>query len=79
MLYNVHRITTKPVGLKWFDTLTFTCDVDYHAITARKRTSADLMLGQHRGQVRWEGDIDQSALEHLIYKLFNKMTCLSRK
>ena len=61
--YIIHRITTKPVGLKWFDTLTFTCGVD-HRVTARKWTSADLMLGQRRGQVRWEGDIDQSALEH---------------
>ena len=56
-------ITTKPVGLKWFDTLTFTDGVD-HRITARKWTSADLMLGQRRGQVRLEGYIDQSALEH---------------
>ena len=61
--YIIHRITTKPVGLKWFDTLTFTCGVD-HRVTARKWTSADLMLGQRSGQVRWEGDIDQSALEH---------------
>ena len=35
-----------------------------HRVTARKWTSADLMLGQRRDQVRWEGDIDQSALEH---------------
>ena len=61
--YIIHRITTKPVGLKWFDTLTFTCGVD-HRVTARKWTSADLMLGQRCGQLRWEGDIDQSALEH---------------
>ena len=61
--YIIHRITTKPVGLKWFDTLTFTDGVD-HRVTSRKWTSADLMLGQRRGQVRWEGDIDQSALEH---------------
>ena len=61
--YIIHRITTKPVGLKWFDTLTFTCGVD-HRVTARKWTSADLMLGQRRGQVKWEGDIDQSAVEH---------------
>ena len=61
--YIIHRITTKSVGLKWFDTLTFTDSADHH-VTARKRTSADLMLGQRRCQVRWEGDIDQSALEH---------------
>ena len=61
--YIIHRITIKLVGFKWFDTLTFTFVVDYR-VTARKWTSADLMLGQRRGQVRWKGDIDQSALEH---------------
>ena len=59
----IHRITTKPVGLKWFVTLTFTDGVD-HRVTARKVTSADLMLGQRRVHVRWEGDVDQSALKH---------------
>ena len=49
--YFIHRITTKPVGLKWFDTLTFTGGAD-HRVTAHKWTSADLMLGQRRGQVR---------------------------
>ena len=57
--YIIHRITTKSVSLQWFDTLTFTDNADC------KWASAALRLGQRRGQVRWEGDIDQSAFANV--------------